>query len=89
MSKNQEVADEMLANDAAIRINDKLELFGTLKILLTDREKTNRLAKNAQEYVKNGHEVLDVVSKKITALTNIWPKSARKWEHLITGKIII
>ena len=71
MSKNQEVADEMLANDAAIRINDKLELFGTLKILLTDREKTNRFAKNAQEYVKNGHEVLDVVSKKITALTNI------------------
>ena len=71
MSKNQEVADEMLANDAAIRVNDKLELFGTLKILLTDREKTNTLAKNAQEYVKNGHEVLDVVSKKITALTNV------------------
>ena len=61
----------MLANDAAISVNDKLELFGTLKILLTDREKTNRLAKNAQEYVKNGHEVLDVVSKKITALTNV------------------
>ena len=71
MSKNQEVADEMLANDAAIKVNDKLELFGALKILLTDSEKTNRLAKNAQEYVKNGHEVLDVVSKKITALTNI------------------
>jgi len=29
------------------------------------------LAKNAQEYVKNGHEVLDIVSKKITALTNV------------------
>ena len=71
MSKNQEVADEMLANDAAIKVNDKLELFGTLKILLTDPEETNRLAKNAQEYVKNGHEVLDVVSKKITALTNV------------------
>ena len=71
MSKNQEVADEMLANNAAIKVNDKLELFGTLKILLTDPEKTNRLAKNAQEYVKNGHEVLDIVSKNITALTNI------------------
>ena len=71
MSKNQEVADEMLANDAAIQVNDKLELFGTLKILFTDPEETNRLAKNAQEYVKNGHEVLDVVSKKITALTNV------------------
>ena len=71
MSKNQEVADEMLANDAAIKVNDKLELFGTLKILLTDPKETNRLAKNAQEYVKNGHEVLDVVSKKITALTNV------------------
>ena len=71
MSKNQEVADEMLANDAAIKVNDKLELFGTLEILLANPEKTNRLAKNAQEYVKNGHEVLDVVSTKITALTNV------------------
>ena len=71
MSKNQEVADEMLANNAAIKVNNKLELFGTLKNLLTDPTETNRLAKNAQEYVKNGHEVLDVVSKKITTVTNI------------------
>ena len=71
MSKNQEVADEMLANNAAIKVNNKLELFGTLKSLLTDPTETNRLAKNAQEYVKNGHEVLDVVSKKITTVTNI------------------
>ena len=60
-----------IANDAAIKVNDKLELFGTLEILLANPEKTNRLAKNAQEYVKNGHEVLDVVSTKITALTNV------------------
>ena len=71
MSKNQEVADEMLANNAAIKVNNKLELFGTLKNLLTDPTETNRLAKNAQEYAKNGHEVLDVVSKKITTVTNI------------------
>ncbi len=71
MSKNQEVADEMLSNNAAIKVKDKLELFGTLKMLLADPKETNRLAKNAQEYVKNGHEVLDVVSKKITALTNV------------------
>ena len=65
------VQSYLATNNAAIKVNNKLELFGTLKNLLTDPTETNRLAKNAQEYVKNGHEVLDVVSKKITALTNV------------------
>ena len=71
MSKNQEVADEMLSESAAITVHDDKELFNALAHLLSEPEESNRLAQNAKEYANNGYKVLESVSKSITAFTNV------------------
>ena len=71
MSKNQEVADEMLSESAAIKVHDDKELFNALVHLLSEPEESNRLAQNAKEYANNGYKVLESVSKGITAFTNV------------------
>ena len=71
MSKNREVADEMLSESAAITVHDDKELFNALAHLLSEPEESNRLAQNAKEYANNGYKVLESVSKSITAFTNV------------------
>ena len=71
MSKNQEIADEMLSESAAIKVHDNKELFNALAHLLSEPEESNRLAQNAKEYANNGYKVLESVSKSITAFTNV------------------
>ena len=71
MSKNREVADEMLSESAAITVHDDKELFNVLAHLLSEPEESNRLAQNAKEYANNGYKVLESVSKSITAFTNV------------------
>ena len=71
MFKNQEVADEMLSERAALKVHDDKELFNTLAHLLSEPEESNRLAQNAKEYANNGYKVLESVSKSITAFTNV------------------
>ena len=71
MSKNQEIADEMLSESAAIKVHDNKELFNALAHLLSEPEASNRLAQNAKEYANNGYKVLESVSKSITAFTNV------------------
>ena len=71
MFKNQEVADEMLSESAAITVHDDKELFNALAHLLSEPEESNRLAQNAKEYANNGYKVLESVSKSITAFTNV------------------
>ena len=71
MSKNQEVADEMLSERAALKVHDDKELFNALAHLLNEPEESNRLAQNAKEYANNGYKVLESVSKSITAFTNV------------------
>lgn len=63
MTKNQEVADEMISNKAAIRIKDASEIFTVLNELLDDEGKVKTLAKNALSYAENGTKVLDSILK--------------------------
>ncbi|MBH68468.1 MAG: 3-deoxy-D-manno-octulosonic acid transferase [Rhodospirillaceae bacterium] len=67
MAKNQEIADEMVEENAAIKINNSSELFSVLNKLLKDKEKFDIVTSNALKYAETGGQVLQ------TILTNLEP----------------
>jgi 3-deoxy-D-manno-octulosonic-acid transferase len=67
MSKNTEIASEMVARKAAIRLASATDLAPTVDALLHDHACRDILAQNARWYVEDGVKVLE------TTLANIAP----------------
>lgn len=66
MSKNQEIASEMLARDAVISLKGGEDLASTIDKLLKDTSRREALARNAGVYVEGGKQVLEVIHNNIT-----------------------
>ena len=61
MSKNQEIAAEMIAQDAVIGLDGADALAATVDALLRDDGRRDCLARNARHYVEEGKQVLEVI----------------------------
>ena len=66
MSKNQEIASEMIARDAAIGLGGAADLASTVDALLRDEGRREALARNAREYVEGGNQILETIHAGIT-----------------------
>lgn len=68
MSKNQEIASEMIAADAVAPLTGAGDLAPTLAALLGDTARRGELSRNARKYVEEGERVLHLVHERIEAL---------------------
>jgi 3-deoxy-D-manno-octulosonic-acid transferase len=66
MSKNQEIASEMIANNAVLGLSGPEELAPAVDALLKDDTRRDALTHNARQYVEDGRHVLDAVRACIT-----------------------
>lgn len=67
MSKNQEIASEMIAGDAVASLRDAADLAPTLAALFADEARRQALARNARRYVEGGARVVDEIHARIEA----------------------
>jgi 3-deoxy-D-manno-octulosonic-acid transferase len=65
MSKNQEIASEMLARDAVISLKAGEDLASAIDGLIKDATRREALARNAGAYVEGGKQVLEVIHDNI------------------------
>ena len=70
MSKNTEIALDMLAIDAAIEIKSSDDLAPTIAMLLQDRIKRKSLARNARRYVSTGNKLITTILHRISPFLN-------------------
>lgn len=68
MSKNQEIASEMIAADAVAPLTRAEDLAPTLAALLKDEARRGELARNARDYVEQGMRVVEDIHDRIEAL---------------------
>ena len=66
MAKNQEIANEMIQTEAAIKIASDESLPLTLEELLTDDNLSQKLSCNARKYAEDGGTILETISIKIS-----------------------
>jgi 3-deoxy-D-manno-octulosonic-acid transferase len=65
MSKNQEIASEMIARDAAIGLGGGDDLAPTVDTLMRDPARRDALARNAGDYAREGKQVVEAVHASI------------------------
>ena len=65
MSKNQEIASEMIARNAVIGLAGADDLAPTVDALMRDGTRRDALARNARRYVEEGAQVLDAIHASI------------------------
>jgi 3-deoxy-D-manno-octulosonic-acid transferase len=76
MSKNQEIASEMIAGDAVAPLTSAEDLAPSLAALFGDEARRGDLARNARAYVEEGMRVVEVIHERVEALAA--PSPARK-----------
>jgi 3-deoxy-D-manno-octulosonic-acid transferase len=76
MSKNQEIASEMIAGDAVAPLTSAEDLAPCLAALFGDEARRGDLARNARAYVEEGMRVVEVIHERVEALAA--PSPARK-----------